>query len=147
MNIFTKSMDQLLGMYIKCEKYENLILQWLLHEVSLIRFYIGQEAHILITDLEILKQIMVKDFNNFMDREVSSLVKCFDGLIVMDSPINLWSIQVAKLLRKNSKGFLDNKVKHGREVDALFRQHFLFQRWRWLALSNQLPPPPKLHTV
>ena len=35
------------------------------------RYYIGQQAYVLITDLEILKQIMVKDFDNFSDHAVS----------------------------------------------------------------------------
>ena len=34
------------------------------------RFYIGQKPNVLITDLDILKQIMVKEFDNFMDHEV-----------------------------------------------------------------------------
>ena len=38
------------------------------------RFYIGQRPHILVTDLDMLKQIMVKDFNNFMDHDVSKVV-------------------------------------------------------------------------
>ena len=37
------------------------------------RFYVGQEPHILVTDLDMLKQILVKDFNNFMDHAVSVL--------------------------------------------------------------------------
>ena len=37
-------------------------------------FYIGQRPHVLITDLEILKDILVKDFNNFMDRPVSCCI-------------------------------------------------------------------------
>ena len=35
------------------------------------RFYIGAQAHILIADLDMLKQIMVKDFANFSDHLVS----------------------------------------------------------------------------
>ena len=40
---------------------------------STYRFYLGQKPHVLVTDLDMLKQIMVKDFNNFMDHEVSML--------------------------------------------------------------------------
>ena len=31
----------------------------------------GRRANILLVDLEIMKQIMVKEFNSFMEREVS----------------------------------------------------------------------------
>ena len=34
-------------------------------------FYVGQKPHIMVTDLDMLKQIMVKDFQNFMDHEVN----------------------------------------------------------------------------
>ena len=37
-------------------------------------FYLGQQPEILITDLDILKEILVKDFNKFMDRPVSLLL-------------------------------------------------------------------------
>ena len=36
------------------------------------RYYVGQQAYVLITDLDILKQIMVKDFDNFSDHAVRS---------------------------------------------------------------------------
>ena len=35
------------------------------------RYYIGLQAFILINDLDMLKQIMVKDFDNFSDHTVS----------------------------------------------------------------------------
>ena len=38
---------------------------------TLYRYYIGQQAYILITDLDMLKQILVKDFDNFSDHAVS----------------------------------------------------------------------------
>ena len=38
-----------------------------------ISYYIGQKPYIMITDVDMLKQILVKDFNNFMDRPVSTL--------------------------------------------------------------------------
>ena len=41
------------------------------------RYYIGQKPHILVTDLDMLKQILVKDFNNFVDREVCAVRKHF----------------------------------------------------------------------
>ena len=39
----------------------------------MISFYIGQKPYITITDMDMLKQILVKDFNNFMDRTVSTI--------------------------------------------------------------------------
>ena len=36
-----------------------------------LRYYIGRKPRILITDLDILKQIMVKDFDNFSNCVVS----------------------------------------------------------------------------
>ena len=36
-------------------------------------YYIGPTPHILVADLDMLKQIMVKDFNNFMDHEVGTV--------------------------------------------------------------------------
>ena len=38
------------------------------------RFYIGKKPQILITDLDMLKQIMVKDFDNFPDHSVRYVV-------------------------------------------------------------------------
>ena len=35
------------------------------------RFYVGQTPQILVADVDMLKQILVKDFNNFMDYPVS----------------------------------------------------------------------------
>ena len=35
------------------------------------RYYLGRRANILLLDLEIMKQIMVKEFNSFTEREVS----------------------------------------------------------------------------
>ena len=35
------------------------------------RFYVGQAPNVLIADLDILKQIMVKDFDSFTDHAVS----------------------------------------------------------------------------
>ena len=39
--------------------------------INCYRYYIGQQAHIQIADLDILKQILVKDFDNFSDHSVS----------------------------------------------------------------------------
>lgn len=35
------------------------------------RYYIGTRSYIIVKDMEILKQITTKHFNNFMDRQVS----------------------------------------------------------------------------
>ena len=35
------------------------------------RFYIGPQPFVVISDMEMLKQIMVKDFDNFSDHTVS----------------------------------------------------------------------------
>ena len=35
------------------------------------RFYVGRTPQILVADVDMLKQILVKDFNNFMDYPVS----------------------------------------------------------------------------
>ena len=40
--------------------------------LGLYSYYVGQKPHILVTDLDMLKQIMVKEFNNFMDHEVGA---------------------------------------------------------------------------
>ena len=45
--------------------------RYIIHLCVKCRFYIGQRPHILIADLDILKQIMVKDFDNFTDHAVS----------------------------------------------------------------------------
>ena len=53
----------------------SLCMVWLLSYILCVttyRYYIGQQAYILITDLDILKQIMVKDFDNFCDHNVSN---------------------------------------------------------------------------
>jgi hypothetical protein len=34
------------------------------------RYYVGQQAYVMISDLDILKQILVKDFDNFIDHTV-----------------------------------------------------------------------------
>jgi hypothetical protein len=40
----------------------------------IIGYYIGQKPYIMITDLDMVKQILVKDFSNFIDRAVSLLL-------------------------------------------------------------------------
>jgi len=37
----------------------------------MLRFYVGQYPGVMVADLEIVKHMMVKEFNSFMDREVS----------------------------------------------------------------------------
>ena len=39
--------------------------------VLLCRYYVGQTPQILIADVDMLKQILIKDFNNFMDQPVN----------------------------------------------------------------------------
>ena len=39
--------------------------------INYYRYYLGQQAYIQITDLDILKQILVKDFDKFSDHAVS----------------------------------------------------------------------------
>ena len=46
------------------------------------RYYMGQRANILLLDLEIMKQIMVKEFNSFMEREVSHQRVCHLALFL-----------------------------------------------------------------
>ena len=41
----------------------------------MISFYVGQKPYIMIADLDILKHILVKDFNSFIDRPVSTMSK------------------------------------------------------------------------
>ena len=38
---------------------------------TLHRYYIGQQGYIIVSDLDMLKQILVKDFDNFSDHSVS----------------------------------------------------------------------------
>jgi len=37
------------------------------------RFYVGQRPYLLVADPEMVKQVTVKEFNSFVDREVSNL--------------------------------------------------------------------------
>ena len=41
------------------------------------RFYIGCQPCILVSDLEILKQILILDFDNFTNRMVCDVGQCF----------------------------------------------------------------------
>ena len=55
------------------------------------RYYIGQQAYIVITDLDMLKQVMVKDFDNFSDHVVS----CFCIYQTCKYRYVYWTIGVA----------------------------------------------------
>jgi len=44
------------------------------YSLVLSRFYIGQHPGVLVADLETIKHVMVKDFNSFVDREVSGIL-------------------------------------------------------------------------
>ena len=46
---------------------------------SVSRYYLGQRSNILLVDPEIMKQIAVKEFNSFVEREVTGLAS-FPGL-------------------------------------------------------------------
>lgn len=71
MSTLNKNMDQLQG------KLNNKIFMplWKNSEIHnfFYSFYVGQKPHIMVTDLDMLKQIMVKDFQNFMDHEVNNI--------------------------------------------------------------------------
>ena len=59
----------------------NSICDW-----SVSRYYLGQRSNILLVDLEIMKQIAVKEFNSFVEREVTHLASflglpCFSSLV------------------------------------------------------------------
>ena len=43
------------------------------------RFYRGKRPIMMVADLEILKQVTVKEFNSFVDREVSKILELFSG--------------------------------------------------------------------
>lgn len=61
-------MDQSQGKSIVLYSDSETILNYALN--FLYSYYVGQKPHIMVTDLDMLKQIMVKDFQNFMDHEV-----------------------------------------------------------------------------
>ena len=44
-----------------------------LYSLVLSRFYIGQHPGVMVADLEMIKHVMVKEFNSFVDREVSGI--------------------------------------------------------------------------
>ena len=48
------------------------------------RFYIGRAPYVLITDLDMLKQILVKDFNNYMDHAVWIEQLCVGCIYILD---------------------------------------------------------------
>ena len=65
-------MDLLLGKLIIVD-VEVSILPHLNCMRDCCRFYIGKKPQIMISDLDILKEIMVKQFDNFSDHSVSCL--------------------------------------------------------------------------
>ena len=50
---------------------QNLQSPYIYHGWS--RYYRGQHPYMMVADLEMVKQVTVKEFNSFMDREVSNL--------------------------------------------------------------------------
>ena len=50
----------------------SLLLVSFIPDWSISRYYLGQRSNILLVDPEIMKQITVKEFNSFVDREVIS---------------------------------------------------------------------------
>ena len=64
------------GVFFKmysCSRYKFI------YEVFLLvfnRFYLGRAPFLLIFDLDILKQVLVKEFDSFMDRPVNTLLLC-----------------------------------------------------------------------
>lgn len=64
-NYLTKTYGQVSG-YVN-----NMHVKIAINYTGTNRFYIGQQPHILISDLDMIKQIMTKDFQNFPDHPVS----------------------------------------------------------------------------
>ena len=81
MSTSTTSMDQLQGEHdynIIDFAYFNMLHNYytscdMITVMVLCRFYVGQMPHVLIADVDMLKQLLVKDFDNFMDQTVSQL--------------------------------------------------------------------------
>jgi hypothetical protein len=56
------------------EKYEKIF-----------RYYLGLQPILVVTDLELLKLILVKDFHNFIDRGVNNfLINCISKIKVKE---------------------------------------------------------------
>jgi len=65
------------------------------------RFYIGRQPGVLVSDLELVKNITVKDFDDFSDRFVSSeivrskLVRVYT-VFALSYPVGCYGVQVTK---------------------------------------------------
>ena len=72
---------------------------------SVSRYYLGQRSNILLVDPEIMKQIAVKEFNSFVEREVTGLAS-FPGLPLFHSLVYIQycSVYECKLKNKNGGG-------------------------------------------
>ena len=73
-------------MHVSCRSHEAQLwyipmIPWLDACVcgSYCRFYVGQRPSLMVADLDMVKQILVKEFDNFMDRPVSDHVTLVGG--------------------------------------------------------------------
>ena len=76
---------QLLFVHFLALSSPSILFLYLYLSMMICRYYVGQQAYIMITDLGILKQILVKDFDNFSDHTV----RC---------KINQWKLSMASCI-------------------------------------------------